>query len=184
MIRYGPVELLARDHELEPFDCRSEEQTTWLRRHARQAHQSDTAKVYVVCRKDKRRVVGYYALTAGSVAHEAVPPRVTKGIGRYPVPVVILTRLGVDLSEQGHGLGSAIVRDALLQCASIAERAGVRALLIHAESERAAGFYQRLGIGFAQSTTDPLHLILLMKDLRQAIDIAARVGGWSDRMQT
>jgi GNAT superfamily N-acetyltransferase len=175
VIRYRPIGLLAGDHDLDPFDCGSEEQTTWLRRHARQAHQSDTVKVYVVCRADGQRVVGYYALAAGSVAHEALPPRVSKGIGRYPVPVVILTRLGVDVSEQGTGLGSALVRDALLQCALIAERAGVRALLVHAESERAAGFYRHLGIGFEPSPTDPLHLILLMKDLRRAIRDAGHI---------
>jgi len=171
--RYGRIELLASDHDLESFDCGSEEQTTWLRRHGRQAHQSDTAKVYVVCGMHERRVLGYYALAAGSVGHDAVPPRITKGLGRYPVPVIVLPRLGVDVSEQGRGLGSALVRDALLQSASIAERVGVRALLIHAESERAATFYTRLGIGFEPSPTDPLHLVLLLKDLRQAVRDAA-----------
>lgn len=180
MIRYRAVEPLAKNHALESFDCGSDEQTTWLRRHALQAHQSDTVKVYVVCRADGRRVVGYYALAAGSVAHEAVPPRITKGIGRYPVPVVVLTRLGVDLSEQRIGLGSALVRDALLQCASVADRAGVRALVVHAESPEAAGFYQRLGIGFDPSVTDPRNLILLMKDLRQAIRDGARIDGAPD----
>ena len=173
MTRYGRVELLSADHELESFNCGSEGQTAWLQRHARQAHQSDTAKVYVVCRNDDRRAVGYYALAAGSVAHDAVPPRTRKGIGRHPVPVVILTRLGVDSSEQGRGLGSALVRDALLQTASIADRVNVRALLVHAESERAAAFYVRLGIGLEPSPTDPLHLVLLMKDLRPAIRDAA-----------
>jgi len=171
--RYGRVELLASDHVLESFDCGSEEQTTWLRRHGRQAHQSDTAKVYVVSRRHQREVVGYYALAAGSVGHDAVPPRNTKGIGRYPVPVIVLTRMGVDVSEQGRGLGGALVRDALLQAAAIAERVGVRALLIHAESDRAAAFYAHLGIGFEPSPTDPLHLVLLLKDLRQAIRDAA-----------
>lgn len=175
MTRYGRIEALRPDHDLESFNCGSAEPTGWLRRHARQAHQSDTAKVYVVCPQNERRVVGYYALAAGSVAHDAVPPRISKGIGRYPEPVVILTRLGVDVSEQGAGLGSALVRDALLQAASIAERAGVRALVVHGESDHAAAFYQRLGLGFGPSPTDPLHLILLMKDLRNAIRDAADI---------
>jgi ribosomal protein S18 acetylase RimI-like enzyme len=178
---YRRAEPLAADHALESFDCGSEEQTAWLKRHARQAHQSDTARVYVACPKDERRVVGYYALAAGSVAHEAVPPRTRKGIGRYPVPVVILTRLGVDVSDQGRGLGGALVRDALLQTASIAERVGVRALLVHAESERAAAFYVRLGIGFEPSPSDPLHQVLLTKDLRQAIRDAAALHSSGDR---
>jgi hypothetical protein len=50
---------------------------------------------------------GYYALSAGSIAHDDAPYRITKGIGRYPIPVIILTRLGVDVSEQGKRLGAA-----------------------------------------------------------------------------
>lgn len=129
--------------------------------------------MYVVCVRDTRKVVGYYALAAGSVAAQDVPARVTKGAGRYPVPVLILTRLGVDIREQGRGLGSALVRDSLFQAASVAERVGVRALLIHAETPDAAAFYRRMDMGFERSPTDPLHLILLMKDLRGAIADAA-----------
>ena len=173
MSRYSRVEPLSADHDVSGFDCGSDAQTTWLKRHALQAHQSDTARVYVVCRNGTRGVVGYYALAAGSVASEKAPARVTKGTGRYPVPVLILTRLGVDLSEQGKGLGSALVRDALFQAASVAERVGVRALLIHAETSQAAAFYQRIDPRFERSPTDSLHLILLMKDLRAAIREAA-----------
>lgn len=75
----------------------------------------------------------------------------------------------VDIGEQGRGLGSALVRDALLQTAAIADRVGVRALLIHAETPEAAELYRGIDPGFEPSPTDPLHLVLLMKDLRAAI---------------
>ena len=173
MTRYGRVEPLSRDHETAAFDCGSEAQTTWLRHHGFQASQSDTAKVYVVCRAGTRRVVGFYALAAGSVAHDRVPPRIVKGLGRYPIPVILLTRLGVEVEEHGRGLGSGLVLDALLQTASIADRVGVRALLIHAETPEAAAFYRRIDPGFQPSPTDPLHIILLLKDLRGALRDAA-----------
>jgi GNAT superfamily N-acetyltransferase len=171
--RVGP---LTADHDIADFDCGSDAQTTWLRRHALQAHRSDTAKVYVICRQGTRRVCGYYALAAGSVGHDKAPPRVTKGIGRYPIPVIILTRLGVDTREQGRGLGSELVRDALLQAASVARRVGVRALLIHTETPDAAAFYRRISSAFEESPSDPLHLVLLMKDLRHALGDVARSG--------
>jgi GNAT superfamily N-acetyltransferase len=171
--RYGRIEPLARDHHLDGFDCGSEAQTTWLQRHALQAHRSDTAKVYVVCRSGSRDVVGYYALAAGSVVHEDVPDRTKRGTGRHPTPVVILTRLGVDLREQHQGLGSALLKDAFLQTASIADKVGVRALLIHAETADAAHFYRRIDSRFDVSPTDPLHLLLLLKDLRLSIEDAA-----------
>jgi GNAT superfamily N-acetyltransferase len=171
--RYDRIGPIAPDHDTQSFDCGSEEQTNWLRRHALQAHKSDTARVYVVCLAGTRKIVGYYALSAGSIQHAEAPPRLTKGVGRYPVPVVILTRLGVDLGEQGRGLGSTLVRDAFFQVAAIADRAGVRALLIHAETPEALAFYKAIDPGFEPSPTDPLHVALLIKDLRRAIRDAA-----------
>ena len=176
MTEYRRVEPISADHDVEAFDCGSEAQTQWLRRHALQAHRSDTARVYVICRRGTNDVAGYYALSAGSVSHDRLPPRLTKGIGRYPVPVVILTRLGVDIRDQGRGLGQELVRDALLQAASVAARIGVRAVLIHAEASDAAAFYRRISTAFEASPTDPLHLVLLMKDLRATIASAAKSG--------
>ena len=177
MIQYGRIEPITAGHETQTFDCGSEDQTTWLRDHALQAHRSDTAKVYVVCREDSLTTAGYYALSAGSVAPDDVPRRISHGAGRYRVPVIVLARLGVNLADQGAGLGSALVKDAFLQVASVAERVGVRALLIHAETEEAARFYTRIDPGFEPSASDPLHLLLLMKDLRRAMRDALATGG-------
>jgi GNAT superfamily N-acetyltransferase len=167
--RYAPIQLLTSNHDVSAFDCGSDAQTAWLRDHALQAQQAETARVYVACLAGSNRVVGYYALAAGSVGPEDAPARLTQGAGRYAIPVVILARLGVDATEQGRGLGAALVRDALLQTVWVAERLGVRALLIHAENEAAAEFYRNLCTAFEPSPTDPLHLVLLMKDLRRAV---------------
>lgn len=173
MTRYAPVELLTSEHERSGFDCGSSAQTGWLTRYALLAQQADTARVYVVRPHGERRVAGYYALSAGSVEPANAPARLESGTGRHAIPVIILTRLGVDVRDQGHGLGSELVRDAFLQTASIADRIGARALLIHAESPNAASFYRQLDQGFEPSPTDPLQLILLLKDLRVGIRMAA-----------
>lgn len=169
MSRYGPVEPLTPDHDRSTFDCGPNDQTVWLRQYALLAQQADTARVFVTRRLEGARVVGYYALSAGSIEPEGAPVRLAAGTGRYPIPVVVLTRLGVDLSEQGRGLGTALVRDAFLQVAAVATRVGVRALMIHAASREAAAFYPRLDPAFVSVPGDPLNLCLLMKDLRKAI---------------
>lgn len=115
-----------------------------------------------------RTVLGYYALAAGSVAPEGIPQRLAQGAGRYDQPVVILTRLGVNLSCQGMGLGRGLVVDGLRRVAVASEVIGVRALLIHCENDAARDFYQRLA-KFDVSPTDPMHLFLLLKDLRKAL---------------
>lgn len=166
-------ELLGPHHEVDTFDCGSGAQTDWLRRYALQAQRADTARVYVSCYSGTPRAAGYYALSAGAIRTDDAPSRVSRGVGRHPVPVVLLTRLGVDLAAQGRGLGRSLVVDALLQTASIADRLGVRALLIHAETAQAAEFYLRIEPRFDPSPTDPHHLVLLIKDLRRAIRDAA-----------
>jgi GNAT superfamily N-acetyltransferase len=127
--------------------------------------------VYVVRDLDAEGepVAGYYALAAGSVAPMDASPRLMQGAGRYHQPVVTLTRLGVDRSAQHGGLGRALVVDALRRVATASEVIGVRAVLIHCESEAAREFYLRLA-KFEPSSTDPMHLLLLMKDLRRALD--------------
>lgn len=173
MSRYAPVELLRPDHDTSTFDCGSAPQTVWLRDYGLVAQQSGTARVFVARRSADGRVAGYYALAAGAVRREGAPDRLAAGTGRHPIPVVLLTRLGVDVAEQGRGLGAALVRDALLRAATAADLIGVRAVLIHAESPAAAVFYHRLDTRFEPSPVEPLHLVLLMKDIRAAIAQAA-----------
>ena len=167
--RFSPVAPLARTHVVTGFDCGSAAQSEWLVRHALQAHQSGTSRVYVVSEEtdEAQRVVGYYAVAAGSVALATIPQRLAQGAGRYDQPVVILTRLGVDLSCQGLGLGKALAVDALRRVAAASDVIGVRALLIHCENDSARDFYLRLA-KFDASPTDPLHLFLLMKDVLKA----------------
>lgn len=173
MTAYAPVEPLTADHDRSTFDCGSEAQSTWLRTYALLAQQADTARVYVIRLHREQRVAGYYALSAGQVDVAEASSRLARGTGRHPVPLIVLTRLGVDLRDQGKGLGRELVYDAFLQTASIADRVGARALLIEAESDRAASFYRQLDPAFDELPGDPLKIVLLMKDLRAAVRKAA-----------
>ena len=180
-MRYSQVEPISKRHVTADFDCGSVAQTTWLRKYALQADRSDSTKVQVVTRAGETRVVGYYALSAGSVESADAPERVLKGLPRHPVPVIILTRLGVNRDEQGRGLGRALVKDALLRAAEASQTIGARALLIHCENETARDFYLRLIPDFEASPTDPLHLFLLMSDLRKTLEALTSVGSQPDR---
>ncbi len=75
-----------------------------------------------------------------------------------PLPVVVLGRLAVDLHHQGHGLGRALISDALRRSLQARQLIGARALLVQALDEPAAGFYRALG--FRASPVDPLTLML------------------------
>lgn len=158
--RLSSVEPLA-SHDTGGFDCGSTPLNEFLKRFALQAASSGGSRTYVVHRGGA--VVGYYSLAAGSIEHEAAPPRVTKGMGRYPIPVILLTRLAVDLGEQGRGLGSALLADALRRALGVSQEVGARAFIVHAEDEEARRFYEHFD--FERSPTHPMHLFLLMKDV-------------------
>ena len=160
------VVLLARSHNLAPFDCGTHASLNdWLKRFAWTNQQNETSRTYVVHRAD--RVVAYYSIAAGSVQREEAPARVAKGLAHHPVPVVLLTRLAVDETEQGTGLGKAMLKDALLRIAGAADIVGARAVLVHAIDAEAAAFYRHFG--FEPAPGNDLHLMLLMKDLRRGL---------------
>lgn len=113
-------------------------------------------------------MVGFYALASGAVEHTQVPGRVRRNMPN-PVPVILLTRLAVDTKEHGNGLGKHLLRDAITRCVMVAEQVAVRAILVHALHEDARDFYAHFG--FEPSPTDPLHLLLLIKDARAALGL-------------
>ncbi len=148
---YRPPELLAVHHDLTGFRCRSSEQTEWLLRHARQSAGTGTTRVFVVTQHGGDRVVAYYAWCMAQVRSEASPGRLRKGAGRYPQPVALLARLGVDVEHEGKGLGAGLIQDVFVRLAGLSDDIGCRGLLVHAESTEARDFYLHLVPEFEQA---------------------------------
>ena len=159
---YDPVRKLAASDAVGSFDCGQTALNQFLQRFALVNQKSNTAQTYVSCHAGP--VVGFYSLAVGSVEPRQATARVTKGMPQHPVPVMILARLAVDVQHQGVGLGKALLKDALLRSAQAADIAGIRALLVHAKDEAARNWY--LNWEFDPSPSDPLHLFLLMKDIK------------------
>lgn len=113
--------------------------------------------------------MAYYAWCMGSISVKDAPQRLARGAGRYPQPIALLARLGVDLRHEGQGLGAGLLQDVVAKTLVLAERIGCRGLLVHAESTDARDFYLHLVPEFEVSPTDDLHLVLLMKDMRRTL---------------
>ena len=161
----SPIEKLGLTHNVEAFDCGKEELNRFLKRFALASQQAHSAQTYVAVRDGC--VVGYYSLAVGGVEHEAAPPRVSKGLARHLIPVMVLARLAVDQREQGKGTGKGLFKDALLRTAAAADIAGIRALFVTAKDEDAMRFYERYNLD--PSPTDPLQFFLVMKDLKRIV---------------
>jgi len=155
------IEKLRRDHAVENFDCGKDGVNRFLVRHALQSQQSGASQTYVALSVDV--LVGFCSLVFGQVEYEGAAKRLTKG----PVPVMVLARLAVAAQWQGRGIGAGLLKDAMLRTLQAADIAGMRALVVHAKDEQARAFFVRFDV--APSPSDPLHLFVLLKDVRAMI---------------
>jgi GNAT superfamily N-acetyltransferase len=159
------VEKLRPDHPIEGFDCGREELNRYLLRYAWANQQAGAAQTYLGLVGDS--VIGYHTLAVGQVSREEAPERLTKGLAKHPVPVMLLARLAVDRHWHGQGVGKALLKDAMQRTLQAADIAGIRAFAVHAKDEEAKRFYEKFD--FIPSPTDPMHLFVLMKDVRRIV---------------
>jgi len=160
----SPV-LLTKDHDRNSFDCGVPSLNDYLKKYALQNQKKHVARTYVVTRGN--RIVGYYSLAYGSVSLEEAPQSVKSGLPRHPVPVILLARLAVDSTEQGSGLGAALLKDALIRTIQAADIAGLRAILVHAKDDSAKRFYEKFG--FEPSPIDTYHLFLRLSVIFESL---------------
>jgi len=162
---FEAVRKLAASDLCDGFDCGQVALNHYLQKFALASQRAHSAQTYVCCTTGA--VAGFYSLAVGSVEPANAPMRVVKGLASHAVPVMILARLAVAVPCQGMGLGRALLKDALLRTAQAADIAGIRALLVHAKDDAARRWH--LNWEFEASTTDPLHLFLLLKDLKRLV---------------
>ena len=159
------IEKLRRDHRVEGFDCGKEPLNRFLIRFALQSQLSNSSQTYLAFSEDE--VVGFYTLAFGDVNYEDAPARLRKGVARHLIPLMILARLAVASAWAGKRIGSGLLKDALVRTLAAAEIAGLRAFAVHAKDDEARAFYERFD--FIASPSDPMHLFVLLKDIRALI---------------
>lgn len=156
------VEKLKREHDVETFDCGKEPLNRFLIRYALQNQQMGASQTYLALRGSS--VLGYHTLVFGQVAFADAPERLLKGVAQHPVPLMVLARLAVATDAMGKGIGAGLLKDAMLRTLQAADIAGLRALAVHAKDDEARSFYEHFD--FIASPTDPMHLFVLLKDVR------------------
>ncbi|MFS8114107.1 GNAT family N-acetyltransferase [Rhizobium jaguaris] len=152
-------EPIAKSHDRASFDCDDAAMNEFIRRFARQSHEQNAAKTF--CAIDKaqpHRILGFYTVAPSAVSHEAVPPKMTRGLARHEVAGFKLARLASDLTVAGKGLGGRLLAAAALRCLRLASEGGGILLIIDAKNERAARWYASYGAEPLQGK--PLTLVM------------------------
>ena len=112
--------------------------------------------------------IWYYCLASGAILGTVATGQVKRNMPE-PIPVVVLGRLAVDREWQGHQLGAALLRDAVLRTLRAADSVGIRAMLIHAISDGARRFYEKYG--FVASPLQPMTLMATLQDLKAGFGV-------------
>lgn len=154
---------LADELRLDGFDCGEAILNNCLIQRALKNQASGASRTFVVCTEDKQ-AAGYYALSAGSVAHKSAPTRIKRNMPD-PMPVAVLGRLAVDLNWQEKGLGQDLLTDAIKRISIASEQIGIRAIIVHALHDKAKSF--NTSRGFKQSPTDALNLLITLDEVRR-----------------
>jgi GNAT superfamily N-acetyltransferase len=160
---------LGRQHDRKTFDCGETSLDLYLHRYANQDIRRRVTRVFVASYPgEPQRVIGYYSLSAGSLAAADLPEKFRRRLPKYPVPVALLGRLAIDKSHQGQGIGAILIADALQRIAMASQVMAVYAVVVDALNESAAEFYRQFG--FIQLPSQPLKLLLPMDTVTRTVD--------------
>lgn len=163
MLNLLPPAPISVEHMLSDFNSNEPSLDEWLKKRALKNQASGASRCFVLSRSDDKKVIGYYTLSAGAISHEIAPKMMRRNMPD-PLPILLLGRLAIDQSYQQKGLGSALLRDAMIRAMSVSRDAGVFAVLLHALSDSAKRFY--LSRGFIQSPLQPMTLMMTLETIR------------------
>lgn len=149
--------ILRAGHNLNDFNCGEDVLNIWLRKRALPAIAARTANTFVICRG--KRVVGYFSLANGAVAHSDTSAKVRQNTPD-PIRATVLARIAVAESEQGNGLGADLLQEAMKWTLAGAKYAAARMLIVHAINAKAFDYYVKHGFSPLKRETNALYLPL------------------------
>ena len=161
-------EPLAAHHDVSQFSCERPALDHWLKTRALSNQEKGFTVVMVV--HDAGRVVGFYGLAPSAILPTSLPRSIRTGQPPTPVPCLLLGQLATDTSWAGRGVGTALLKHALIRCVDAARLLGGRALVVNALDESAAAFWMRRG--FIPSKDNPLVLFRSMADVAASVAAA------------
>jgi len=151
---YSRPDDLSEHHSLTDFTCGEESIDSWVQGRVRANQALGFSRTFVTTEPDSDLVVGLYCLSSVSVPRQSVgkpergsdPPR--------DLPAVLLGKLAVvsHLQDSGIGLGTDLMRDAIVRTLTVSLSVVVRLMVVDALNERLTGWYERFGFTSLKQT--------------------------------
>lgn len=157
---------LSPEHRRDLFDCGVEEINRYLRENANQDAAKNLSRTFVALDEqggEANRVLGFYTLVLRHLDFETMPDERPKL--KYPVPVILLAQLAVDVRFQGRRTGERLLMDAQARVDVISQQVGIYAMVLDARDERLARMYE--GYDFKRRADGALQMYKSIKAIRK-----------------
>lgn len=146
-------------HDRSGFHCGEPALDEYLCKFAvQQSAKGINATFVLVDDAQRRKILGFYTLSAAQIGVAQLSEAERKKLPRYPIPCFRLGRLARSLDSRGSGIGALLVGLAVDRCLKARTHVGAYALLVDAKDDKARAFYQHYA--FTACADSPMSLYL------------------------
>lgn len=127
---------------LKSFDCGNEDLNIFIRNFAWPNDRNGIGKTYVLM--NKNTICGFFTLSSAQIKRSTLIDEPSANLPRYPIPAIRLARLAVDKKYQKQGLGSLLLKEALIKIVNASNVVGIYLVVVEPKLN-AIGFYKKYG---------------------------------------
>ncbi len=163
------IELLAKSHDRDGFECGIEPLNLFLKQTARQHAERGISRTYVLVDENAvapKPIIGFFALNLCQIKSETLSPEQAKKLPRS-VSGVRLGRLARAQQFKGQGIGDILMIAAMEKFIDVFNLAGGIGLFVDAKDEKAREYYERFG--FVSLPSNEFESFLPVKTIQEAL---------------
>jgi ribosomal protein S18 acetylase RimI-like enzyme len=165
------IELLAKSHDRDGFDCGSEPLNLFLKQTARQHAARGISRTFVLVEEgasEPKPILGFFSLNLCQIKSESLSGEEAKKLPR-DVSGIRLGRLAVARAYQRQGIGKTLLPAAMEKFMEIFKTAGGIGLFVDAKDQQAKRYYEQFG--FVSLPSNALELFLPVKTIQDALTL-------------
>jgi ribosomal protein S18 acetylase RimI-like enzyme len=167
------IELLAKSHDRDGFDCGSEPLNLFLKQTARQHAARGISRTFVLVEEgasEPKPILGFFSLNLCQIKSESLSAEEAKKLPR-DVAGIRLGRLAVAKEYQRQGIGKTLLVAAMGKLIKIFNTAGGIGLFVDAKDHEAKRYYEQFG--FVALPLNELELFLPVRTIQDALTLNA-----------
>lgn len=168
------IRILKKSDDRSSFSCGEIELDYYFQKFAGQNQFKHFVGTTYIATDDKE-IFGFVTVSSGSLSRDNLPQNLQKKFPNYPLPILHITRIGVDVKYQKRGIGKELMFSAFKLALEQKERVGCIGVVVDAKVD-AVTFYQKLGFveldavrGLSKTHPLPIPMFIVIQTIQKAL---------------